>query len=191
MATPSTCRCARRRRARTPGSSHSSTSGRRSGTSPSAARCARCGRGRSTAGRSRLCRASSRCRCGLACRMILFRGWAHRSWARPRSRPGRALSAGLPEAVGGDQLPEGPPICAAAQPVAVPTSLTLMMTASFPTPLRILYQIPGGGAEKHRFKTSLLGLLVTRASPWQAGPLVGQVRCVVTGSIWGGPGATW
>lgn len=27
-------------------------------------------------------------------------------------------------------------------------SLTLMMTASFPTPLRILYQIPGG-KEKH------------------------------------------
>lgn len=69
MATPSTCRCARRELARTPGSSRSSTSGRRGGTSPSAARC-RVGRGRSTAGRGRLCRAELTLQCGLACRKI-------------------------------------------------------------------------------------------------------------------------
>lgn len=45
-----------------------------------------------------------------------------------------------------------------------PMSLTLMMTASFPTPLRILYQIPGG-EEKHSFKTALApGSQVSRAS---------------------------
>ena len=67
---------------------------------------------------------------------------------------------GLSETAGGDQLPRRGPICAAARPLEVPTALTLMMTASFPTPLRMLYQIPGRGAKQHRFKTGFAGLLV-------------------------------
>lgn len=114
------------------------------------------------------------------------------------AEPGGTPSAGLPKTAGGDQLPRRGPVCVAAQPVEVPTSLTLMMTASFPTPLRILYQIPGRRAKKHRFKTLFAGALSNlgrpaAAWPWQGrfGPPVGQVRLVVLGVVWGGPGVAW
>lgn len=103
--------------------------------------------------------------------------------------PGGALQWGCPRLQAEVQPPEGPHLSAAAQPVAVPRSLTLMMTASFPTPLRILYQIPGEG-QKHRFKTLFAGALHFWSKPtagWPSqgpvlAPLVGQVRPVVTGS---------
>ena len=49
------------------------------------------------------------------------------------------------------------------------------MTASFPTPLRILYQIPGGGAEKHRFKTLFAGALSNSSKPAAGWPSQGPV----------------
>ena len=50
-----------------------------------------------------------------------------------------------------------------------------MMTASFPTPLRILYQIPGGGAKKHRFKTLFAGALSNLSKPAAGWPSQGPV----------------
>lgn len=49
-------------------------------------------------------------------------------------------------------------------------SLTLMMTASFPTPLRMLYQIPGG-KEQRRSVSLRLGLFWGCGRPLESGEL--------------------
>lgn len=85
-----TCTCARHRHAHTPDSWRSSTSERCSDTSLCASQSGCCGRGRSTAGRSPRCRVMTRCRLCRASRTSQSPGWAHKSWASPRSRPGHA-----------------------------------------------------------------------------------------------------
>lgn len=82
--------CVRRRRAHTPDSWRSSTSGRCSDTSLCVSQSGCCGRVRSTAGRSPQCRATTRCRRDRASQRSPSLGWARRNWASPRSTPGRA-----------------------------------------------------------------------------------------------------
>lgn len=86
----------------------------------------------------------------------------------------------LPSSSGRDARP------VAAQPglLLVPTSLTLIMTASFPTPLRILYQIPGG-KETHRWIMLLpLTLSLRLALFWGCGQTLESGE-LFSGGTWG------
>lgn len=86
-----TCRYGRRRHVCTPGSSHSSTSGRCSGTSPSFSQSWCCGPDRSTAGHSHQSHGRWRCTfCPLSQRSPSL-GWARRNSGSSHSKPNPAL----------------------------------------------------------------------------------------------------